>query len=179
MKTVFAKASLSFLLLLVSYYSNAQGNINWSKPEDVYYRTIKDLCEYLHQHANLQKNRDYITDKWVLFDYILNDTSLSRKQKRIKKLDVLLASFKNFIDSAGLENIDAKPLRYYKDSPEIYGLFSGPLSDHINQIFVYFNKKTPTIPIGYLLFDEITGKLISWILIKEGGECYFLTFNIM
>lgn len=41
-------------------------------------------------------------------------------------------------------------------------------------ILVVFKKNLPQEPVHYVLFDGPTGKIVSWILVNQGGLHYFL-----
>ncbi len=43
----------------------------------------------------------------------------------------------------------------------------------LENILVIFKKNEPDLPLYYILFDEQTGKIASWVLINQGGLHYF------
>jgi len=45
-------------------------------------------------------------------------------------------------------------------------------------VFAYYRKEEPDNPLGTLLFEPETSKLIAWIMINQGGYKYFLIFNL-
>jgi hypothetical protein len=173
------KITLSILIALKISPAISQGQKDFSSKEKEYYNTLKGFCQYLETTPDPLKTPAIIYKRWVVFDYALNDTSQSRKETREKEMDQLLAAFKHFLDSAGVDNLEAAPIRFYKDSIEFFKPFAENLSAQIPVTFAYFNKNKLHRPIGYLLFDEKTGKLVSWILINQGGYYYFLTLNLM
>ncbi len=83
--------------------------------------------------------------------------------------------------------MDAKPVRFYKKH-KIYKPFEKELAKESidgdklytesSNVFVYYIKKEPENPLGTLLFDPDTDKLVAWIMIDQGGYKYFLTFNL-
>lgn len=150
-----------------------------SAQEQTFYNSLNEFCHYLKANPDIVKNRETIIKNWVSFDYVLKDTSQSRKNKRTEQLDELLVGFRHFIDSVGLENLDAAPIRYFKDSKEFFRPFKESLSAQAPLTFAYYDKRRPLQPIGCLLFDDRTGKLVSWIILNQGGHYYFLTFNLM
>jgi hypothetical protein len=173
------KLALFILIILNILPAFSQKMNSFSPKEKEYYNTIKGFCDYLEKNPHALEKRDTIFKSWVLFDYVLADTSESRKDLRIRQMDQLLAVFKHFIDSAGADNLDAAPIRYYKDSKEFFKPFAENLAEQVPVTFAYYDKNNPQHPIGYLLFDEKTGKLVSWVLINQGGHYYFLTFNVV
>ncbi len=46
-------------------------------------------------------------------------------------------------------------------------------------VFAYYRKEYPENPLGALLFEPETNKLVAWIMINQGGYKYFLTFNLL
>ena len=45
-------------------------------------------------------------------------------------------------------------------------------------VFVWFKKEDPEEPLGTLLLEPQTNKLLAWIMIDQGGYKYFLIFNL-
>jgi hypothetical protein len=43
-----------------------------------------------------------------------------------------------------------------------------------NNTMVVFAKDDPDTPVWYVLFDEATGRIASWVLVNQGGLHYFL-----
>ena len=78
-----------------------------------------------------------------------------------------------------MENLDAKPVRFYRGH-EIHKPFEKALQNLEPNVFVYFVKGKEEDPLGYLLFEEDSKKLASWILLKQGSSgWFFLTFNLL
>ncbi len=44
----------------------------------------------------------------------------------------------------------------------------------LDNTLVIFKKSEPHLPLYYVLFDDQTGKIASWVLINQGGLHYFL-----
>jgi hypothetical protein len=154
---------------------------SWTKDEQQYYTTMKSLCEHFKGKTYDTTQRDIIFERFVYFDYILADTSKSTVQKRIRKFDALFYRMTHFIDSVGLDNLEARPTRYFKDQKGFSELYkSGEMNDVLPFTLTYFDKRRPEEqPLGALLFDAATHKLLSWMLIGQGGSLYFLTFNML
>lgn len=128
-------------------------------------------------------------DKYVYFDYVLNDTNIVRKEKRLAKFDTIFYYFRKTVDSLGFKNLDAKPIRFYKNH-KIYNPFDekrtklktvGGKKMYTNDanVFAYYRKEDPENPLGVLQFEGTSNKLGSWILINQGGYHYFLTFSLL
>ncbi len=106
----------------------------------------------------------------------------------MERFNYLIHIFKREIDSIGIENMDAKPLWFYKGGSIYNALVTDNTFTKIDRtkskssdanIFSYFKKSQPEKPIGALLFDSETNKLLSWIVLNQGGYRYFLTFNLL
>jgi hypothetical protein len=84
------------------------------------------------------------------------------------------------LDSVGIKNLDARPVRFYKNNSRVYEPFTkDDLVAAAPNSFAWYNKNDPEHPLGYLWFDDVNYKLISWILIDQGGTHYFLVFNLL
>jgi len=96
--------------------------------------------------------------------------------------------FRKTVDSIGIDNLDAKPVRFYNDH-EIYKTFDKEIAKESvtgekmytedTNVFAYYRKEDPKNPLGTLLFEPETGKLVAWIMINQGGYRCFLTFNLL
>lgn len=151
---------------------------DWTENEKANYVKLTELAQYVNGKEKKEISKELLFEKFVLFDYVLNDTLESRKENRIKTFDTLFYYFRKPINSTGIKNLDAKPIRFYK-TYEIYKPFEKQLAKLEPNVFVYFEKNNPEIPKGTLLFDPKTNKLVAWILINQGGYKYFLTFNLL
>ena len=172
------RVNLFITLVLVSSLINAQENKNtWTDAEKNYYKVLHDFCQHLK--SNNEYSRDLILEKFIEFDYVLKDTSKARIERRKIQLDTLVIQFGKYIDLVGFENLDAKPLRLYSPIHEIRKPFSGELGNISNEVFAYYRKDSENYPLGTIWFNKENSKIISWILINQGGYYYFLTFNLL
>ena len=167
-----------FLIFATTSYAQTKG---WSKDEEQFYVTMKSLCEHFKNQSYDTSQRDFVFNQFVYFDYVLNDTAKARIQKRIILFDDLFSQMNHFVDSIGLENLDAKPTIFFKDNKTFFEPYEkgGELNGHLPLTLTYFDKRRPTEPLGTLLFEAKTHKLVAWILINQGGYRYFLTFNLV
>jgi len=173
------KLVLGFLILTsFSCFSQSNGFDDWTVNEKANYKKLTELAKYINGKEKSKISKDLLFEKYILFDYVLKDTIATRKEKRIQTFDTLFYYFRKQIDSVGIGNLDAKPIRFYKDN-EIYKPFEKQLAEIEPNVFAYFEKSEPENPKGTLWFDPKTNKLIAWILINQGGYRYFLTFNLM
>lgn len=175
------RKTISTILLLIVTHTTFAQNKTWTKDEKEFYSTIKSLCEHFKGKRYDTTQRDIVFKDFVYFENIINDTSKTRVAGRIKVFDDLFYKFTNYVDSVGLENLDAKPIRFFSDNKTFFKPFDkgGELNHLLPFTLVYFDKRRRNEPIGTLLFEPKTHKLMAWIIINQGGYCYFLTFNIV
>lgn len=168
------------MLLILATASFGQGN-SWTKDEQEYYKTMKSLCEHFRGKTYDTAQRNVVFREFVYFDNILGDTSKTRIQERIQWLDGLFYQMTHFIDSVGLDNLDAKPTVFFKDQKSFFEPYDkgGELNGLLPLTLTYFDKRRPNEPIGTLLFEQKTHKLLAWVVINQGGYRYFLTFNLV
>jgi hypothetical protein len=171
------KTILIIILIFISYITLAQTE-KWTNKEKMMYAKLKDLAQYVNGKNKSEISKDTLFEKYIEFNYVINDTLKSRKENRIQSFDTLFYYFRNKIDSLGIKNFEAKPVRFYKNS-KIYEPFEKELDKIKSSVFVYYDKGKPEIPKGTLWFDEKSNKLIAWILLNQGGYRYFLSFNLL
>jgi hypothetical protein len=172
------KFTITCIFACLTLFAHSQ-KATWTKDEELYYKTAKELCTYLSHNSYDTSKRDFIFKNYVYFDYVLNDTSITRINSRVAYFDGLFPGIKHFVDSVGLINLDAKPVRFFKHDKEFYKPFTQEIKDLGSMTLVYFDKRRPHKPLGTLLFEQKTHKLGAWILINQGGYHYFLTFNLV
>lgn len=168
-----------FLLILTT---TALGQTkDWTRDEQAFYITMKALCEHFKGTTYDTTQREFVFREYVYFDNILADTSEKKIQERIKWFDGLFYQMTHFIDSVGLENLDAKPTAFFKYNKAFFKPYDkdGELNELLPFTLTYFDKRRPDEPIGTLLFEPKTHKLLAWVIINQGGYRYFLTFNIV
>lgn len=180
---------IAFLFWQSACFSQINDTVpTWTESEKAIYSKLIGLAEYVQGKENSQILKPILFEKYIKFDYILKDTSLIRIESRLQTFDTLFYYFRKPIDSLGIESLDAKPIRFFKDHT-IYEPFdedkamrtiSGKkMFTNDSSVFVYFRKDDPENPLGALWFDPETYKLISWIMINQGGYKYFLTFSML
>ncbi len=180
LKMNIVKKLIPVFLSLIVNFSFAQPAENWTKAERAYYNTMLGFCNYIESAPLDNLSKDTIFNNYFLFDYALKDTSQKRINARLLKFNGLLERFRHNLDSMGLKNLDARPVRFYKNNPRVYEPFTeDDLLAAAPNSFAWYNKNDPEHPLGYLWFDDENYKLISWILIDQGGTHYFLVFNLL
>lgn len=183
------RALIGFFLLTTSL-GIGQNKIleNWTENEKAEYAKLSALAQYVYKKEQAEISRDTLFQNYVYLDNVLNDTLTERREKRIAAFDDLFSYFRKTVDSIGLENLDAKPVRFYKHH-KIYEPFDAQKAKQKtmdgqkmyaedDNVFAYYRKEEPENPLGVLLFEPETDKLGAWIMINQGGYSYFLTPNL-
>ncbi|MEZ4809888.1 MAG: hypothetical protein R2819_05975 [Allomuricauda sp.] len=178
MRRIISKIPLwGFLLYGCFAFSQKVKSDDWTTKETMYYKNLKELAEYVNQEDKVSK--DTLFKKYIYFDNILKDSIEERKNKRLAVFDTIFSFVPKTIKSNGIENLEAKPLRFYKNH-KIYEPFKAALKEVSCDVMVYYNKEKPEEPLGTLLFEPESHKLVAWILLKQGdGGWFFLTFNLL
>jgi len=167
------------ILLLTSILCFGQNNNleDWTINEKAQYLKLTELAQYVSGKQKAEISKDTLFDKFVYFDYVINDTDIERRERRFAAFDTLFYRFRKMVDSVGIENLDAKPIRFYKNT-EIYESFDDELTEFAPYVLAYYKKEDAENPLGTLLFEPKTNKLLAWIMIDQGGYKYFLIFNL-
>jgi hypothetical protein len=168
------KLILLFIFVNLLHTTRAQ-NSTWTKQEKEYYAKTKELCNYLKATPYDTSKRQFIFSNFIRFVNPKNDTS----QSRLRYFDMLFYHFYHFVDSVGLENLDARPVRFFKNDAAFYKPFTEELkwTDSSSLVLAYYDKREPAKPLGALLYDPESRKLFSWIILNMGGYL-FLTPNM-
>ena len=169
--------------LLLQGFLKVFTNLNTFKHEGSFEGWIRRIMVNTCISYLRKKNLVDLSDK----DYVFNDTLIERRERRLESFDTIFTSFRKPIDSLGIENIDAKPIRFFKDH-DIYEPFKEEFAMKTiggekmytkdANVFAYYKKEEPEEPLRALLFHPETNKLIVWIMMNQGGYKYFLTFNL-
>lgn len=161
----------------------------WTKNDKDQYSNLKQLAHYIYKKEKPEILKDILFENYIYFDNVLNDTLTQRREKRIAAFDTLFYFFRKTVDSIGVANLDAKPVRFYKDH-KIYEPFDKEKSKHKtiggekmyakdDNVFAYYRKEDSENPLGVLLFEPESDKLVAWIMLNQGGYKYFLTFSLL
>ena len=180
-----------FGLLLITSVAFGQDKTSeiWSENDNAQYAKLKELANYIFKKEKSEISKDSLFANYIYFDNVLKDTVVERRERRIVVFDTLFYFFKKTVDSIGLENLNAKPVRFYKNH-KIYEPFDKEKSEletvggekmyaRDNNVFAYYKKDNPENPLGVMLFEPETDKLLAWIMLNQGGYRYFLTFNLL
>ena len=179
------------LFLLTTSFGIGQNKIseNWTENDKAQYSKLKKLANYVYKKEKSEISKDSLFENYVYFENVLNDTVTERRERRIVAFDTLFYYFRKTVDSIGLENLDAKPVRFYKNH-KIYEPFDEEKAElktvseekmyaKDDNVFAYYRKEEPENPLGVLLFEPESDKLGAWIMINQGGYRYFLTFSLL
>lgn len=119
MRCILITVLISIPLLCLEQNKNSD---NWSENEKANYNLLKELAEYVNEKEKSEISREILFYKYIEFDHVLKETSMTRIEKRLQAFDTIFYFFRNKIDSLGMENLDVKPIRFYKNH-EIYERF--------------------------------------------------------
>jgi hypothetical protein len=172
---------ITTILSLLTIYSCQTGNDNstWTKEQITYHETFLNFCKYVDNKKINELPLDTLFKKYIYFDYVLSDTSAERKDRRLQIFPSVLESFQHNIDSIGADNIEARPISYYEKDAEFFEPFTLQLKDEIPDVLAYYKKGQKDKPIGTILFERKTGKIVAWIIINQGGYYYYMIFNLV
>lgn len=175
------KKIVECVLFSIFAFSTYAQTSEFTVDERLYYGTMKSLCEHFKGRTYDSTERGLVFQKFVFFDNILSDTSTTRKQERIRWFDGLFYRLTYYIDSIGIENLEVKPTRNCKGYEEFFKHFKegGDLNEFLPYTLTYFDRRNPDRPLGTLLFEPKTHKLLAWVVINLGGVRYYLTFNLI
>ncbi len=188
MKTKIRKIVIATLFVTSSFsFGQKISTENWTENEKNQYSKLIELANYVYKKEKTEISKDSLFKKYIYFDYVLNDTVSARKEKRLVAFDTIFYPFRKNLDSLGIKSLDAKPVRFYKNH-KIYEPFKEEIAKETisgekmftkdSNVFAYYKKEDPENPLGTLLFETKTNKLVSWIMMDQGGYIYFLTFNL-
>lgn len=167
------------LILILSIPCLAQTE-KFTIDEEKYYKTTAALFQYFKNKKYDTIQREIVFKQFIYFDNIRADTSKKTILNKIKFFEEYFPKMLHYVDSVGIDNLDAAPTRLFKGNKDFFKPFeSDELKDLVPFTLTYYNKKKPTEPIGVLLFEPTTHKLLTWILLSQGGYYYFLTFNLV
>lgn len=170
------------LLLLLAIQSFAQSQ-SMTKSQRQSYKVMQALCSYYTGTKYDTLQRGEVVKRFIYFGNSVTDTLASKKGQRVRQFDWLFARVVHFIDSVGVNNLDAKPTVSFKRDKEYFLPFAkkgfGGLHKFLPYTLTYFDKRNPTKPIGTLFFEPRTHKLAAWIIINQGGHYYPLSFNLL
>jgi len=118
------KELIIYLIALNSINCLGQNNEfeNWTKSEKSQRNIFFNLAKYIEGKDKDEISKDSLSEKYIYLDYVLDDTNIERGENRLKVFDTIFYRFRKIIDSLGVQNLKAKPIRFYKDH-EIYEPF--------------------------------------------------------
>tara|TARA_R110000868_G_scaffold268530_11_gene527728 strand:+ start:159 stop:428 length:270 start_codon:yes stop_codon:yes gene_type:complete len=71
------------ILISVTFICSGQNKKfeNWTKNERSQYSKLSELVQYVSEKRKQEISKDTLFDKFIFFDYVLNDTNIERRQK--------------------------------------------------------------------------------------------------
>lgn len=175
------KRHTSIFLLIITICScmKEDDKSTWTKEQVSYHEVFMKFCTYVDNKQIDELPLDTLIKDYIYLDYVLNDTSAERKNRRLKVLPSVLERFQHIIDSIGADNIDARPISYYDEDIDFFKPFTLELKDEIPNVLAYYKKGQKDKPMGTILFEPNTHKIIAWVIINQGGYYYYMTFNLI
>ena len=175
---------IKFLLIIllipaISYCQNKDDKSSWTKDQVAYHKTFINFCKYIDNKKITELPTDTLFKDYIYFDYVLNDTSIQRKDRRIKSFPAVLEPLRHYIDSIGADNIEARPISYYDKDIKFFKPFTLELKNAIPEVLAYYQKGQEDKPVGTILFERNTNKIVAWIIINQGGYYYYMIFNLV
>lgn len=167
------------LILTICSCKTEDDKSTWTKEQVSYHETFMKFCSYVDNKKIDKLPVDTLFKDYIYFDYVLTDTSAERKDRRLKMFPSVLQAFQHCIDSIGADNIDARPISYYDQDVEFFKPFTLQLKDEIPNVLAYYQKGQKDKPIGTILFEPKTHKIVAWIIINQGGYYYYMIFNLV
>lgn len=152
---------------------------------------LHSFCQYIQQTPQQQWTKEQLES------YIMaSDSAWVTNSSQSQILQAALITFKQSLEGIDLARYDAVPWQQFSDSTKLPTMVweAEPLTQLMGQplptgnrekelaegrkqtdnTLVVFSKKQPATPLRYVLFDQSTGKIASWVLIKQGELHYFL-----
>jgi len=162
-----------------------------SSGKDKRVQLVHSFCQYLQQTPQDQWSKDQLQSYIVASDsaWVANSPQSQLLQAALKVFQqslkgINLAEYdavpwEQFSEPSNLPRMvwEAEPLTQLMGQPLPIGNREKELAEGRKQTsntLVVFNRKQPTAPLRYILFDQSTGKIASWVLIKQGELHYFL-----
>lgn len=162
--------SFFFGIIFLGLFSQEKKFDGWLPLEVEYYKNLKGLAEYVNARDKSDISKDTLFKKYI---YVDSDTlKYKGTLYDMANFDTIFSFVPATIKKIGIQNLDAKPLRFYKEH-EIYRPFQRALKKIVPIVLVYYRKEHPDEPLGTLLFEPETHKLHSWILLYQGDSGWF------
>ncbi len=158
-------------LLTFSMTSHAQG-LNAQR-----IKNFKDFCRYLIKTDSMKIDENLLGEKYVDIAYIKADTNQARLASRMKFLQFYVRSFKRKIQATDIDRLKFEPILEIKElDDKLRDQFKRMDGLDVYRIFVLQDGKTYP---NCIAFRKGGVKVLSWILIDQGGYLYFLTLNLI
>jgi hypothetical protein len=160
-------------------------------------RIMYRFCTYVKKTPPEQMDQALLFKKYLAFEHILQDTAQNQIQQKV--FNKLMKDLHTVLDTTHLSSYRVVPWHKYRykerlprmiweDEPLTH-IWGNPLpvkkNSHqqavlegerqLDYIMVCYKKEKPQEPVYYFLFDE-RNTIVSWLLVRQGGSHYFLTF---
>ncbi len=158
-------------LLTFSMTSHAQG-LNAQRVKN-----FKEFCRYLIKSDSMKINENLLGEKYVDIAYIKTDTNQVRLTSRMKFLQFYAQRFKRKIQGTDIDRLKFEPILEIKElDDKLRDQFKRMDGLDVYRIFVVQDGKTYP---NCIAFRQGEVKVLSWILLDQGGYLYFITLNLI
>jgi hypothetical protein len=188
---------LSILFAIIFSTVSAQPN-SLNAKEKKRIKLLKEFAQYLQKNDLDPKALDHIRNQYLAPSIKPDSVTLSDWSQRQQSIDMLLGETGRSVQNIRLEEYDATPwLKFSQpgslpkmlwEAPRINNIGGRTLptanAENDKQIgkqqqantLVIYKKSALHTPLYYVLFDEESDKIRSWILLKQGEYHYFVAF---
>lgn len=160
-------------------------------------KVVKEFCRYVQKTPPEEINQELLFDKYLSFEHILSDTTADSVAHRV--FHKLLTNVALVLDTTDIKSYQVVPWNKYTypnklpkmlwEKEPLSHIWGRPLPNtgisqqdrvkkgqkQLEDIMVCFKKEKPEEPLYYFLFDD-SNQIASWLLVRQGGLHYFLTF---
>lgn len=160
-------------------------------------KVVKDFCRYVQKTPREQISQATLFDNYLAFEHILSDTTEDSVALRV--FHKMLSSVDLVLDTTDIKSYQVVPWNKYAypnnlpkmlwEKEPLTHIWGRPLpgtgtsqqdrvkkgEKQLEDILVCFKKDRPEEPLYYFLFDD-SNQIASWLLVRQGGLHYFLTF---
>jgi hypothetical protein len=160
-------------------------------------KLLHRFCKYVKKTPPEQMDRALLVERYLAFEHIFRDSAQGHLQEKV--FVKLMKDLHTILDTTHINSYRVVPWHKYRyqeklprmiwEEEPLTHIWGKPLPDKRNShkqavlegtrqldyTMVCYKKEKPQEPLYYFLFDE-RNKILSWLLINQGGLHYFLTF---
>lgn len=185
---------MKMIYLLISFglgiFSLKAQSVPLTKEEKKRVELLRSFGEYVQktplEQIDAQQLQPFVTQSdssrvegsrpWKFYRAALEQLDLALNGMNLAEYDAV--PWNKFADQRKLPKMvwDAEPITNLMGTPMPTGDREAELAEGRRKrenMLVIFKKSEPDVPVHHVLFDEKTGKIVSWVLIRQGGLHYF------